>query len=1358
MHNIIKLLTNTKYAYKCIRDDKYKPINNIANYGAKTGTKITVGRNGEYSDFIVEIQEDYPHILSDYHIQEAITSISKNDTDKVLYYLNLRNDYIKYGERVVTYVLKTWLLNNINNLSSSDYIEIENLYNIQNDENQLKNDTKLNKYISLNRHDPINCRIKVVSSGSSTKGNPVVPESWIGKIFNNCEELHRTMDKLDWRKGKPPITYCCTHGMVIVKDNRLELCDGDIEIDKNKIDYIIKIELEKNLLRSTIIDDFDSKITPKINTEMLTYQNLCFLVDRNIFKSKTETKYVKIHNVGVLSSRLQKCIRRGSSCSKTLINTIEQLNASPQYNLPDQKFIRVSGSRQLLWRSFISIIEDSEGYINELYDVNKIIDLLDFYVLSLLCTIDPDLQLSTESIKIIKQTLLMVQNNPSSWDYHSSEYYSDININNIARLTPICDNNTRVIDSMILAIGYSNMMSNDRNMLIRYIDYIGNTPYKCQTITEKMVRDINNYTELSSKEIEKIAYIRSYDMHCVPNILLKIQAYIPFIQNRENYTTQQLSKFIWENFSKENYRKKSTNMIKNICKDSVENIKSMIKTIDIVQKTYLNVNNTLAENKSKDLIERVVITSNNVINTINQNNKYDNLQFVDRTIVSINDNKIDKNISRQGFLLIFGKTIRYNKYDVIIAGTDKEIVKFKQGSKYIDSTDKNRNKLEIEFIKQFNKQIKMPAPPEKTKWIGFSVNETVELTSKIVNDKIIFCINKVEIEPFDCNKILTYINDVKPLALDNGIILDALMKALYIINDLNFNVVTDMKIITQTRILHNDYTVYDWIDYISLSSNINILKEIFRQFYSKLVMNIAVKKADNYNSKEYNVLIGPVDRMGNKTHNSISYKYEGVFIRILYVLGMLYPQCIHSTSNDCIFKVNVSGIGYKHMIKSLNDLIKSSDELITREPKVIKLPITEIKNKVIIKTTLWDHQLITVNKMFDGIINNKRKGFGDASHVGAGKTLTALSLMAKIANYNVTTNPILVSRGFLVLLPTDKLYKTWSDEIMKHTKGFDIVYQTNDGKITNSSNLKFTNNYESVFSYNTILITTLGRMRDHPIFIPWDLVIIDECLSVQNKDALQTEEAFRQVLLSNYGVVMMSATFFRSRFDKMFYMLKMLQSGLPETPEYLDTILSETMICNIGENNRIWTTTTTKYQLKDSDRKMYENIKFNNINKGFDMIYSLLSSYIISKCDYINYFNKRILEITNNKLNNKRILIYARSKEEADKIAENIDGVTRYPDKTGKHVVVSYAEGTYGLNDLIEYNTILTRIPDPDKIQQMKGRLDRYGQKSNNLYMEYILLENTIEEGQLYKLEVSRNFYNNHIVPLADFYKCALGM
>ena len=55
----------------------------------------------------------------------------------------------------------------------------------------------------------------------------------------------------------------------------------------------------------------------------------------------------------------------------------------------------------------------------------------------------------------------------------------------------------------------------------------------------------------------------------------------------------------------------------------------------------------------------------------------------------------------------------------------------------------------------------------------------------------------------------------------------------------------------------------------------------------------------------------------------------------------------------------------------------------------------------------------------------------------------------------------------------------------------------------------------------------------------------------------------------------------------------------------------------------------------------------------------------------------------------------------------------------------------------------------------MKGRIDRHGQKNEKLYMEYIMIENTIDEGNLYKLELSKNFYNNHIVPLAEFYKHA---
>jgi len=78
--------------------------------------------------------------------------------------------------------------------------------------------------------------------------------------------------------------------------------------------------------------------------------------------------------------------------------------------------------------------------------------------------------------------------------------------------------------------------------------------------------------------------------------------------------------------------------------------------------------------------------------------------------------------------------------------------------------------------------------------------------------------------------------------------------------------------------------------------------------------------------------------------------------------------------------------------------------------------------------------------------------------------------------------------------------------------------------------------------------------------------------------------------------------------------------------------------------------------------------------------------------------------------------------------AKTDDCIGRYPDVSKRHVVLSYAEGTFGVNDLVKFNTILTRPPNPDALPQMCGRLARQGQKEDTLYLEYILLENTIEE------------------------------
>jgi len=51
-----------------------------------------------------------------------------------------------------------------------------------------------------------------------------------------------------------------------------------------------------------------------------------------------------------------------------------------------------------------------------------------------------------------------------------------------------------------------------------------------------------------------------------------------------------------------------------------------------------------------------------------------------------------------------------------------------------------------------------------------------------------------------------------------------------------------------------------------------------------------------------------------------------------------------------------------------------------------------------------------------------------------------------------------------------------------------------------------------------------------------------------------------------------------------------------------------------------------------------------------------------------------------------------------------------YPEISNNICVISKYKGTYGINNLVKYDTILMKPPEPDKLPQMKGRLDRPGQ------------------------------------------------
>lgn len=65
-------------------------------------------------------------------------------------------------------------------------------------------------------------------------------------------------------------------------------------------------------------------------------------------------------------------------------------------------------------------------------------------------------------------------------------------------------------------------------------------------------------------------------------------------------------------------------------------------------------------------------------------------------------------------------------------------------------------------------------------------------------------------------------------------------------------------------------------------------------------------------------------------------------------------------------------------------------------------------------------------------MNNNKKGFGDASCVGSGKTLTAISVIKEIIDINIERKEKQYS-GFLILIPNLQLFETWTSEIKKHT-------------------------------------------------------------------------------------------------------------------------------------------------------------------------------------------------------------------------------------------------------------------------------------------------------------------------------------
>lgn len=238
-----------------------------------------------------------------------------------------------------------------------------------------------------------------------------------------------------------------------------------------------------------------------------------------------------------------------------------------------------------------------------------------------------------------------------------------------------------------------------------------------------------------------------------------------------------------------------------------------------------------------------------------------------------------------------------------------------------------------------------------------------------------------------------------------------------------------------------------------------------------------------------------------------------------------------------------------------------------------------------IKTTLWTHQEASVAKVVEGVVAGKR-GHADASAVGAGKTLTALATIVRLAQWIEDSGRS--RHGVLVLLPTKALIREWLIEIATHTEGFHLIEQREDGSLFS---LTYGKTHPPIDG-NALVISTLDRVCKHPFVrqAAWDFVVIDECLSVQNAAAKRTPSAWRQIEVSMCGVLMLSATFFRSKYDQLFYMIRMLRSPLPRTIEWLPATIHENVVCQIPETDRTWQMRGEMVPLAPNDLRQYRGI------------------------------------------------------------------------------------------------------------------------------------------------------------------------
>jgi superfamily II DNA or RNA helicase len=1178
-----------------------KLCKNLANYGSESTSTVTMMRNGDYFGITLQLLDKVYPLYNDYHINSFVDNINSNYSNNYILIekFGLHQYYQEFG-------------NDLFKLIVNHFYFLNELPIVYTEVKHITLNSNLITSINLDCHSLIPSRIIVKDCGS------LLPSEWLGKEFKNGLDFHRSIDLLECRINKPPVTYLANYNMMLIDSNKLNL--KFLNLEQNSLN----IFLDKDTLKWTynIPENF---IDLSVKSEVIGNMKINYIYDENIIFNKS--KNLEKISIGYNCSLLQKSIRRGNKL--LLVKAMNNLHNAKPFNNPEINYKLVSGCRQLFWRSFISIIEDIGIYKTKYY-----LDIFDLVVFSKVFN-----NCSYTCSDILYHKLLKLMEKMSILDEYidfrqfKEVKESEINLNNIYNRNYI---------GLYLAENEPGM--NGDKIMIRKLKS-ANKIINLDNISK--LQNINKNKHISND----LCLLASIDHHCYPPILVLLQEQL----GDQDKTIKECGNILWNCSSKLNFRLKEyfeeTHITKTILKVQYNllkyfNLELYFDNI-LINDIYINKNNNdlkyidfIINRHDKMLTSKILINSkgnnlkdNRLIDQIIYSNTLNTFTFLGKRILPIYTlNEIKFKISDK----IISKNDAFDEYNKI----------------YQYYLNNKTSKFPKELLKQYN--------------------------LKLSNDNLwSSSINNIRVN-YTCDYLIDLINSNNIELFDNMSINDNLL------------------------LINKSVNILQLFDY-----------KILSKVHGKIMTSDIDKLGNNI------IILARVDRNGNSTDSNCD-EYEGSIKLLLDKLTIYYPFI--RKINNFKYKIDKRCQSYKLYIKLFN---------------MINVHNNNNKSNMIIKSSLWNHQELISNHILNLLIKYKHYGFGDASQVGSGKTLTALNVIYKISKLN---GSIL---NYLILVPNTNLYEVWSTEINKHTDNVNIYIQNSEGKFILDKKTDGTVN---------IYISTMARNRDFNdnLNIPIDLVVIDECLTIQNKETKWTIKAFITVSKAKYGVLMLSATFFRTRFDKLLFMLKMLNTGLPERIEYLDTILNTCINVNIKVTGRNWTNNIIRLDLSDKMKLEYDNIniKYSNDSK---LKYIKLSTLI----NQLNW-SEILLNVAKHKVSlGKKVLLYLDSHDDIEYIYNkyNYDNtIHNYEYEKTEPIksicVISKYKGTYGINNLINYDCIIMRPIESDKIPQVKGRLDRPGQTKTELELNFVILNCGIEELDITKIDIANNFYNNHILPL----------